>query len=401
MPRTSRAELAALRRHTSAPSARSRRCPSAPAPCRARPSSRSTPTAPIVGPLVQLASGRYPSTASDEVDLCAELAQLYGTHVGGTWGPVETLAGRGRGPGPDRPQRDLRARGPRCDRAPLDRHRAVRLDARPARDVHPAQGPLLHRSSARLSPRRRPRLQRRRVPRPRRRHVRHAVHRPHRRRRLHGDGPEADARHRHARRARRRRSRRVRAGAAAERPRRRPRGDGRSAASSGLGAWWLYAPHQQASVGHVVDPAAIAWWLVVVAMVLAPVTTTLAARRPALAISRLPSSPRCRVGQPSRRSPSATPRSARAFSRAASLVVFAGGAGARGSGGGSRRRCSRPRRASSLTSIGLFLVAQWIVAQLGRLAVTYPIAPGWPCATSRGTGRGPAPRSGRSASRCS
>ena len=42
------------------------------------------PHGPYVGPLVQLASGRYP-TARDEVDLTSALTQLYGTRVGGTW----------------------------------------------------------------------------------------------------------------------------------------------------------------------------------------------------------------------------------------------------------------------------------------------------------------------------
>jgi putative ABC transport system permease protein len=140
----------------------------------------------------------------------------------------------------------------------------------------------------------------------------------------------------------------------------------------GLGAWWLYAPHQQGSVGHVVDPAGIAWWLVVVAMVLAPVTTTLAARRPALVISRLPVVTAL-SGRPTE--PKISKRNAAigaSLLGGGVLVVFAGNAGGPGGGGG--HRALPVLIGIVLSAIGLFLVAQWAVAQLGRLAGHVPVA---------------------------
>jgi putative ABC transport system permease protein len=138
----------------------------------------------------------------------------------------------------------------------------------------------------------------------------------------------------------------------------------------GLGAWWLYAPHQQQSVGHVVDPAGIAWWLVVVALLLAPVTTTLAARRPALVISRLPVVTAL-SGRPTE--PKISKRNAAigaSLLAGGVLVVFAGGGAQQNGGGG-----AVPVLAGIvLSSVGLFLVAQWTVAQLGRLAGHVPVA---------------------------
>src|SRR6185437_11237390 len=56
----------------------------------------------------------------------------------------------------------------------------------------------------------------------------------------------------------------------------------------GLGGWLVYAPALQASVGHVIDPFAIPWPLVAIAMVLAVVTAVAGAWRPARAAARVP-----------------------------------------------------------------------------------------------------------------
>lgn len=56
----------------------------------------------------------------------------------------------------------------------------------------------------------------------------------------------------------------------------------------GLGAWFGYAPRLQSSVGHVIDPFAIPWPLVVIAMALAVLTAVVAAWRPARAAARVP-----------------------------------------------------------------------------------------------------------------
>ncbi|HEY8080472.1 MAG TPA: FtsX-like permease family protein, partial [Acidimicrobiales bacterium] len=138
----------------------------------------------------------------------------------------------------------------------------------------------------------------------------------------------------------------------------------------GLGAWWLYAPHQQASLGHVVDPASIPWWLVVTALLLAPFTATLAARRPAKALSKMPAVVAL-SGRPNE--PQASRRNALigvSVLGAGVIIVFAGGNGARGGGGG-----ALPLLVGIVAScVGLYLVAQWVVAQLGRVASRAPLA---------------------------
>jgi putative ABC transport system permease protein len=59
-------------------------------------------------------------------------------------------------------------------------------------------------------------------------------------------------------------------------------------AALGLGAWFGYAPRLQSSVGHVIDPFAISWPLVAIAMALAVLTAVTAAWRPARTAARVP-----------------------------------------------------------------------------------------------------------------
>jgi putative ABC transport system permease protein len=139
----------------------------------------------------------------------------------------------------------------------------------------------------------------------------------------------------------------------------------------GLVAWWIYAPHQQQSVGHVVDPAGIAWWLVVVALLLAPVTTTLAALRPARTISRLPVVTAL-SGRPTE--PRISRRNALigvGVLGGGVLLVFAGGAAAHGGGSGPLVVIA----GIVATCIGLFLIAQWVIGQIGLVAGRLPLAP--------------------------
>jgi putative ABC transport system permease protein len=56
----------------------------------------------------------------------------------------------------------------------------------------------------------------------------------------------------------------------------------------GLGAWFGYIPSLQASTGHRIGAMNLPWWAIGVAMLLAVLTSVLAARRPARNIARLP-----------------------------------------------------------------------------------------------------------------
>jgi putative ABC transport system permease protein len=56
----------------------------------------------------------------------------------------------------------------------------------------------------------------------------------------------------------------------------------------GFAAWIAYAPHLASSAHHVVAWTSLPWWLIGAAMALAVVTATLASRRPAKAIARVP-----------------------------------------------------------------------------------------------------------------
>ncbi len=59
-------------------------------------------------------------------------------------------------------------------------------------------------------------------------------------------------------------------------------------AAIGFVAWFVYAPHLQASANHVVDAFDVPWWTIGTCMGLAVVTATLAARWPARAVARVP-----------------------------------------------------------------------------------------------------------------
>jgi putative ABC transport system permease protein len=56
----------------------------------------------------------------------------------------------------------------------------------------------------------------------------------------------------------------------------------------GVGVWMAYVPRYSTSVNHRVGRTDLPWWLVGTAMMLAVVTATLAARRPARTIARVP-----------------------------------------------------------------------------------------------------------------
>ena len=111
-----------------------------------------------------------------------------------------------------------------------------------------------------------------------------------------------------------------------------------------------------------------------VALLLAPVTTTLAASRPARATARLPVVAAL-SGRPTE--PKASRRNAAVGAGILAggfVIVFAGGAAGHGGNGGSGAGVLSVLLGIVLASIGLFMVAQWIVAQLGRLATRAPVA---------------------------
>lgn len=59
-------------------------------------------------------------------------------------------------------------------------------------------------------------------------------------------------------------------------------------AALGLGAWFAYVPTLQDSTGHRINPTNLPWWAVAAGIVLAVVTSLLAARRPARNAARVP-----------------------------------------------------------------------------------------------------------------
>lgn len=56
----------------------------------------------------------------------------------------------------------------------------------------------------------------------------------------------------------------------------------------GLAVWVAYAPHLSRSAHHRIASTHLPWWLIAATMVLAVLTATLASRRPARAVSRMP-----------------------------------------------------------------------------------------------------------------
>ncbi|HEY2578243.1 MAG TPA: FtsX-like permease family protein [Streptosporangiaceae bacterium] len=56
----------------------------------------------------------------------------------------------------------------------------------------------------------------------------------------------------------------------------------------GFGAWILYYPHLATATAHTVDPANLPWVAIIIGMALAVLTAILAARRPAVAVAKVP-----------------------------------------------------------------------------------------------------------------
>jgi putative ABC transport system permease protein len=56
----------------------------------------------------------------------------------------------------------------------------------------------------------------------------------------------------------------------------------------GFGAWFAYVPSLETDTAHRIDPLNLPWWAIAIGMVLAVVTSMLAARRPALIVTRMP-----------------------------------------------------------------------------------------------------------------
>ena len=130
---------------------------------------------------------------------------------------------------------------------------------------------------------------------------------------------------------------------------------------AGFGAWLAYVPHLQAATGHVIDPLALPWWVIITGMALAVITAMLAARQPARTVARVPVVAAL-SGHPPRAK--AVHRSARAglTTLAAGLVLLllSGGTGAGGPGS----------RLIGLiaTSAGMCLLAGICVTVLGGAA---------------------------------
>ena len=104
---------------------------------------------------------------------------------------------------------------------------------------------------------------------------------------------------------------------------------------AGFGAWLAYVPHLQAATGHVIDPLALPWSVIITGMALAVITAMLAARQPARTVARVPVVAAL-SGHPPRAK--AVHRSARAglTTLAAGLVLLLLSGGTGGGGPGSR-----------------------------------------------------------------
>jgi putative ABC transport system permease protein len=104
----------------------------------------------------------------------------------------------------------------------------------------------------------------------------------------------------------------------------------------GLAAWFAYAPRLQQATDHVVDPASLPWWAIVIGAVFAIVTSVLASRSPAKTMAAVPVVAAL-SGRPA--PPKAIHRSALpgviAFAAGLAFLAFAGGlSGPLGGGGG-------------------------------------------------------------------
>jgi putative ABC transport system permease protein len=130
---------------------------------------------------------------------------------------------------------------------------------------------------------------------------------------------------------------------------------------AGFGAWLAYVPHLQAATGHVIDPLALPWGVIITGMALAVITAMLAARQPARTVARVPVVAAL-SGHPPRAK--AVHRSARAglTTLAAGLVLLLLSGGGRGGGPGSQLI------GLIATSAGMCLLAGVCVRVLGGAA---------------------------------
>ncbi|MEU4221203.1 FtsX-like permease family protein [Actinoplanes sp. NPDC026623] len=140
----------------------------------------------------------------------------------------------------------------------------------------------------------------------------------------------------------------------------------------GVAAWTVYAPRYSVSVNHRVSWTSLPWWLVTAAMVLAVATATLAARRPARTIARVPVVSAL-SGRPA--PVKATHRSIRlplALLIAGPVMLFFSG------GWGSRSTTQQLLQLGGLaaSAAGLMYIAPVVVGMLGAIA-------GWAPFTSR------------------
>jgi putative ABC transport system permease protein len=138
----------------------------------------------------------------------------------------------------------------------------------------------------------------------------------------------------------------------------------------GFAVWVPYAPHFSTSVNHRVAWTSLPWWLIVTAMLLAVVTATVAARRPARAVAQVPV-----VAALSGRPVPAKPVHRSARVRVVLLVAgpllldFSGGWGAQGG-----KETLFVLGGLAATAVGLILFAPIAVAVLDVIAGRTPIA---------------------------
>jgi len=135
-------------------------------------------------------------------------------------------------------------------------------------------------------------------------------------------------------------------------------------AAAGFAAWFAYVPALEADTAHRIDPLNLPWWAIGVGIVLAIVTSVLAARRPARAVARVPVV-QALSGRPPE--PKAVHRSA-----APGLILLAGGvlcllfSGGWSANSGSAALLLLGGLVGTVT--GMFLLAPLCVIVLSRLA---------------------------------
>jgi putative ABC transport system permease protein len=141
-------------------------------------------------------------------------------------------------------------------------------------------------------------------------------------------------------------------------------------AASGLAAWFAYAPHLQASAGHVVDPLNLPWWVIGFSAALAVGTAVRAARKPARSIARMP----VVAALSSRPAPTRRGR----FSALPGFVLLVGGvyllAYAGGWGANSRADILHLLGGLAATIVGGLLLAPLSISALATLATRTPVA---------------------------